>query len=147
MEWWSWIILGLVLLGGEVITPGGFFLCFFGVSAIIVGALDGLELAGPPWLQWLLFSVLSLVLLLFVRNRLKAMFPPNSALTNDRDGLVGKFGAATSEIHSGKSGQIDLRGTVWTARNVGNQTIHNGAQAIVVKVEGLSLDVKAEDEK
>ena len=30
MTWWLWILLGLVLLGLELSTPGGFFIAFFG---------------------------------------------------------------------------------------------------------------------
>jgi regulator of protease activity HflC (stomatin/prohibitin superfamily) len=35
MGWWIWIVLGLVLLLGELVTPGGFYILFFGVGAII----------------------------------------------------------------------------------------------------------------
>jgi membrane protein implicated in regulation of membrane protease activity len=34
MEWWIWILLGLVLLLGEIVTPGGFYILFFGVGAV-----------------------------------------------------------------------------------------------------------------
>ena len=30
MEWWIWVVLGLALLLGEILTPGGFYLLFFG---------------------------------------------------------------------------------------------------------------------
>jgi inner membrane protein len=47
MEWWIWIVLGLVLLLGEVVTPGGFYILFFGIGAIFVGILAGFNIAGP----------------------------------------------------------------------------------------------------
>ena len=48
MAWWIWVLGGLVLLLAEVLTPGGFFVVFFGAGAILVGALKaaGLERAG-----------------------------------------------------------------------------------------------------
>ena len=47
--WWHWLVIGLLLVLVELATPGGFFVIFFGVSAIIVGALAGFGLAGPVW--------------------------------------------------------------------------------------------------
>ena len=43
MVWWSWMVLGLALLGAEMTTPGGFYILFFGLSALLVGTLAGLE--------------------------------------------------------------------------------------------------------
>ena len=48
MLWWVWILLGFLLLLAEVLTPGGLYLLFFGVAAILVGLLAGLNLIGPP---------------------------------------------------------------------------------------------------
>src|SRR5277367_4191593 len=59
MVWWLWVLLGLGLLTFEVLTPGGFFAVFFGLAALLVEALTGLDASGPPWLQWLLFSGIS----------------------------------------------------------------------------------------
>ena len=57
MVWWYWMVLGLALLGAEMTTPGGFYILFFGLSALVVGTLAGLDLVEADWLQWLLFSV------------------------------------------------------------------------------------------
>ena len=54
-------MLGLVLLLGEMITPGGFYILFFGVGAIIVGILAGFNVAGPVWFQIIVFTGLSLI--------------------------------------------------------------------------------------
>ena len=40
MLWWHWIAFGLVLAGFEMLTPGGFFVVFFGVGALLVGLLQ-----------------------------------------------------------------------------------------------------------
>ena len=39
MTWWLWEVLGLALAAIELATPGGFFVIFFGISAIVIGAL------------------------------------------------------------------------------------------------------------
>jgi inner membrane protein len=57
------LLLGLVLAGLELITPGGLYLLFFGISAVLVGLLSAAGLAQPLWLQVLLFTVLALLTL------------------------------------------------------------------------------------
>src|SRR4029079_8174369 len=63
---WSWWILGLVLLGLEVILPGFFFL-WFGIAAILIG-ISALLVDWAWQLQVLGFVVLSLVAALLARR-------------------------------------------------------------------------------
>ena len=60
MTWWLWAFLGLFLLGGELVTPGGFYMLFFGIGALGVGALVGLDVIQSEWVSWLLFSAFSI---------------------------------------------------------------------------------------
>ena len=50
---------GLLLVVAEMATAGGFYIIFFGIGAIVVGVLASFDLAGPIWMQLLLFSVIS----------------------------------------------------------------------------------------
>src|SRR5437899_3271615 len=61
MPWWSWVILGLVLAAIELATPGGFFIIFFGIAALVVGALVLSRVVAAVWIQWLLFPVIAVV--------------------------------------------------------------------------------------
>ena len=70
MTWWYWLVLGLVLVALEMASSGGFYIIFFGVAAVVVSLLAATELAAQAWIQWLLFSVLSVVSLLVFRNPL-----------------------------------------------------------------------------
>ena len=56
MIWWYWMLVGLVLLGAEMVTPGGFYILFFGLAALVVGTAAGVGHVQTEWLQWLLFS-------------------------------------------------------------------------------------------
>ena len=86
MVWWHWMVLGLFLTALELVAPGSFFIIFFGVAALIVGLLDLLGLAGPVWVQWLLFSIVSVAALVFFRNPLlrlvRAKDQPDASLVN-----------------------------------------------------------------
>src|SRR5512147_1223918 len=71
MTWWAWILFGFALLVVEMVAPGGLFALFFGIGAVAVGALAGLGVAGPAWVQWALFAALSVSLLVLFRKRLR----------------------------------------------------------------------------
>ena len=73
MLWWHWAVLGLALAGLEILTPGGFYLIFFGLGGLAVAVLALLGVAGPLWFQLLLFSLFSIVSLGFFRNPLLRM--------------------------------------------------------------------------
>ncbi len=63
---WSWWVLGLVLLGAEVLLPGFFFL-WFGVAAILIG-ISALLVDWPWQLQVVGFVVLSAITALVGRR-------------------------------------------------------------------------------
>ena len=71
MSWWMWVLLGVVLLAVEIVTPGGLFALFFGASAILVGGLVALGVEAR-WLQWLLFAGLGVLLVVALRRRLRS---------------------------------------------------------------------------
>src|SRR5205814_8901912 len=76
MAWWLWLVLGLALLASEAFTPGAFFVFFFGLSAIAVGLAVRLGPHTPGWFQWLLFSLLSVLSVVFLRGPLLRRIMP-----------------------------------------------------------------------
>ncbi len=141
MLWWIWVLLGFVLLLAELLTPGGLYLLFFGVAAIVVGLLAGVELTGPPWFQWLLFSALSIIALaLFRRPLLRKLRPAGAAV--EVDNLVGETALVLEAMAVDAIGKAELRGTSWNARNVGGSSLERGQRCRVEKVEGLLLWVR-----
>jgi membrane protein implicated in regulation of membrane protease activity len=144
MLWWLWLVLGLLLAGLELLTPGGFFLIFFGTAALAIGVLAGLDLAGPIWLQWLLFSVLSVVSLLFFRNPLLARIRSGTDAATPIDSLVGEIATPLEDISPDAIGRAELRGTTWTARNGDRVPVARGQRCLVQRVDGLMLWIRAE---
>ena len=59
MTGWMWIALGLVLAAIELATPGGFFIIFFGVGAVVVGLMRVAGLLEAAWAQWLVFPIVA----------------------------------------------------------------------------------------
>jgi membrane protein implicated in regulation of membrane protease activity len=141
MAWWLWLLFGLALLGLEVLTPGGFYVMFFGVSALVVGLLAGLDAGGPAWLQWLLFSGLSIVSLLLFRGRLLARFQ-QGAHAAPMDTLEGELAIPMDDLAPGAVGKAELRGTTWTAQNADDRPLARGQRCRVTRVEGLTLLIR-----
>ena len=142
MPWWAWLVLGLLLLGGEMALPGGFFLLFFGAGALLVGAVLVAGAGLPSWGQWLLFSVFSLAALVLVRPRIVGRLRHGEPGIEDT--LVGEIAVASEAIGPGAVGRGELRGSVFTLRNAGAAALAAGARCRVTGVEGLTLDVVPE---
>ena len=144
MEWWLWAALGLVLAVGEVLTPGGFFIVFFGLAALVVALLDFLGLADALSFQILLFSIFSIVSLLLFRNPLLRWMARQGKPTVEIDTLVGEIAIASTAMAAGGVGQAQLRGSAWNARNGSPSALAAGARCRVTRVEGLVIWVEPE---
>jgi hypothetical protein len=144
MTWWYWLVLGLVLIALEMASSGGFYIIFFGVAAVVVAPLAAIGLAGPSWVQWLLFSVLSIVSLLLFRDPIMRRMNLGVGAP-DIDTMAGENGTALDDMGAGAMGHVEVRGTTWTARNTGAAPMAKGARCVVVQAERLTLLVKAEE--
>jgi membrane protein implicated in regulation of membrane protease activity len=144
MLWWVWILLGLGLLAGEMLTPGGFFVLFFGLAALLVGGLVALGFGGPEWAQWLLFSLLSVASMVGFRRRLVDRFSTPAQSGHKLDSLVGDVAVLTEDLAPGGVGKAELRGTSWSVRTREPHMLARGSRCTVERVEGLTLWVRPE---
>jgi inner membrane protein len=143
MTWWMWMILGLLLLLGELATPGGFYVIFFGASAIVIGLLSLIGIAGPQWLQWLLFTALSVLGVAVFRQRLLSRLEVPRR-PDDLDTVVGKIALVVEPMPPGSFGRVEMRGTAWSAKNLGPQPLASGERVKVEHVDGLILGVRSD---
>lgn len=143
MAWWWWVLAGLALLGIEAVTPGGFVALFFGLAAIAVGVVAAAGVPMPVWLEWLLFSVGSVVALLVFRNPLLRALQAGSRGHAKAD-VVGEVATLLDDVAAGAVGRGELRGTTWTVRNDDARTLARGERARVVRIDGLTLWLRGE---
>ncbi len=144
MPWWAWLVLGVGLLGVEMLViDAQFYLVFIGLSAAVVGllGLSGVEL--PEWTQWLIFSGIAIVAMLAFRRRLYEQMRGRSGQVDERL-TIGDRVVIPSRLEPGQSGRVDYRGSSWTARNTGALAIDAGREAVIAHVDGLTLHVTAE---
>lgn len=144
MIWWYWMLLGIVLLGAEMLTPGGFYILFFGLAALIVGSLTGLGFTQAEWIQWLLFSGLAILSLLVFRGPLLAWIKTTDEEMPIVDSMVGESAILLEDLAPGGTVKAELRGTTWTAHNAGPALLKKGQRCKVERVEGLTLWISAE---
>ena len=138
MPWWGWIIFGALLLGSELlIVDAGFYLVFIGIAAALTGLI---ELAGAglePWVQWILFSVISLTLMVLFREKLYAKLRGSGV--DYKTGPVGEIVTLEQVLEPGDKGRLAFRGTEWTVINDSGESFKAGQHVQVRSVEGLSL--------
>jgi len=141
LTWTAWFIIGLCLLIAEMLTPT-FFLVFFGLAAFVVASLEAMGALTSANQQWLCFVFLGSMLAVTLRQLLQRKVTPEDEPAVD--GLIGEVGVALAMFDKSGRGQVELRGSVWSASvQAGTaQMVEQGARLRVIHVEGLSLIVE-----
>lgn len=139
---WTWIIIGLVLLGLEVVMPGSFFM-WLGLAALGVGA--NTFLFDLSWhVELLLFGVLALVFTIAGRK----FFAMRGDETDDTPGLNARADAyvgrevTLEEPLVGGTGRVKLGDTLWRVEGADAPV---GAKLKVVGARGATLQVEPFD--
>lgn len=141
-EAWTWLLVGLLLIGAEIATPGGLFLIFLGVAAVIVGVLRALGLVETMWVQFLAFAVLSMVSLALFRRPLMVRLRLSGTGRDDVDSVIGETAVALDDLPPDGRGTAQLRGSTWAAANTGVRPIRRGERCTVLRVDGLTLVIE-----
>jgi membrane protein implicated in regulation of membrane protease activity len=142
-DWWVWLIVGLILAGAELALPGGLFLIFLGLAAIAVGGLRAAGLLPDLWQQLIAFAAFSVGAMALLRRPIQARLSRPGAGEADVDRLVGASAYTLGEVAADGFGQVELRGSTWTARNATARALAPGERCIVEAVDGLTLIVRA----
>jgi membrane protein implicated in regulation of membrane protease activity len=135
---WNWLILAVLLLALEIVSPGVHFL-WFGLAAAVVGVI-ALAL-GISW-EWqvLAFVLLSVVVLFSVRRFVR----PDVALSDLPDlnvrgqQYVGRAVVVEQAIENGR-GKVRVGDTLWSAEGPDAPA---GARVTVTGTRGTVLVVK-----
>ena len=140
MSWWIWIVIGFVLLALEF-TAASLHLGFFAVGAFVVGLLILFGVDLPLWAELIIFTAVSLLAFFFVRPWVVKRLKLDQKKVVDT--LVGEQAIAMEEIPALGLGKAEMRGSTWSARNVGETVLNRGQRCVVAAVDGLVLHVRA----
>ena len=135
---WSWIILGLVLIGIELIAPGIFFL-WLGLAAIATGLLDAaLDLSWQA--AFIVFALLAVAAVVAGRFVTRSKTQPQQAepyLNQRGQALVGRVFTLETAIKDGE-GRIRVDDSSWRVTGADRFA---GAKVRVVRIEGATIVV------
>ena len=139
---WNWVAIGLVLLVMEIAIPG-VFLLWFGLGAIVVGALSIMfhNAAFWPWeAQIVVFLILSLVLAYFGKRMMDKGDVTDEPLLNKRsEQLVGRTATLSEPIKEGY-GRIRIDDSQWRVKG---PDLPAGVRVKIASVDGGELVVEA----
>lgn len=140
MSWWFWVLLGLALLAIEFASTT-MHIGLFAVGAWTVALLVAFGVDIPLWAQLLIFTAVSVFALLVIRPWLIRKL--NLSQKKVVDSLVGEQALALEDIAVNGNGKAEMRGTTWTARNVGETALLRGQRCVVAAVDGLVIHIRA----
>lgn len=136
-----WLVLGLVLIGLEVLVPSTFLL-WPGLSALVVAAIS-LVLPIGPMTEFFLFAVLAVATSIVWQRRLA-----NRGETSDKPELnrralqyIGRKAVLREGLIDG-TGYITLDDTRWRVRTEEGGNIAEGRRVEVLGVEGVTFTVR-----
>lgn len=138
--WQLWAIGGLVLLIGEVFTPGFVLACFAmgcGAAALLAASKMGATV------QTIAFAAVSFASLFLIRPLFARLFPGGKALKTNTDALVGKTGIvsqAPQDAHGTWRAMVD--GEDWSVVAIEEGQLAAGRKVKVIKVDGSRLIVE-----
>lgn len=134
-----WLILVAVMLVIEIFTMG-LTTIWFSLGAVAAAIAAGL--GAPLWVQILLFTVVSVVIMILVRPFALKVMDRNRTKTNI-DEVIGKQAEVIEPIDNQKEqGKVRFRGVEWMARSVDGSTVAAGDVVTVEEVSGVKLLVK-----
>jgi inner membrane protein len=140
MPWWIWVLAAFLLLTVEFFSTTA-HIGFFAVGAFIVAILVGAGVSMPLWSELLTFAISSVVLLIFVRPIVVRKLGLNK--TPIVDTFVGEAATPLEDMDVSGSGRAELRGTTWSAKNVGATRVARGQRCVVDRIDGLTLHIRA----
>ncbi len=142
MEYMPLVWLGVIILA--VIVEAA--TCALVSVWFIPAAVVSLVLSFFPvalWVQIMVFLGCSAILIIFVKGIFKKTLGLKSVATN-ADAVIGEEAVVTEAIDNAKgSGQVKVRGQIWTARAYDKDTTYETGEILnVVAIEGVKLICK-----
>lgn len=141
---WNWMVLGIILLGAEILVPG-VFLIWIGLAALVTGVLSLAlwETAFWSWqVQTLVFLALALAAAWYGKRIMDASGEESDEpLLNRRQAqLVGRVATLEEPIRNGQ-GRVRIGDTLW---RVTGADMDAGTRVRVTAEDAGTLRVEAE---
>ena len=133
---WLGIIIILVIIEAATVNLTTIWLAGGALIAFIFALLKL-----PLFAQLIAFLAVSVILLIFTRPIAVKYLKVGTQKTNV-DALIGKTGLVVMDISEHKSGQVKVKGQIWTAVSESGEYIKENTEVVIVAIEGVKLVVK-----
>lgn len=134
-----WLVVVAVMLVIEIFTMG-LTTIWFSLGA--VAAAIAAALGAPLWVQILLFSVVSVLIMLLVRPFAMKVMDKSRTKTNIEE-VIGEQAEVIEDIDNQRErGKVRYRGVEWMARSIDGNKIAAGEMVMVESVAGVKLIVR-----
>ena|SRR6266545_4310616 len=145
ISWIIWLIIGAVLIAGEVLTTG-FVLLWFGVGALVAAALAllGVESVAVQVIAFLTVSSLLVLASRTIFERFLIRSSPAGELKTGVETMIGQVGMVVEASQGARhEGAVKIYGSVWTAFPIeGEEPLAVGEPVLVERVEGNLIYVR-----
>tara|TARA_B100001094_G_C18195614_1_gene810633 strand:- start:6300 stop:6761 length:462 start_codon:yes stop_codon:yes gene_type:complete len=140
MNYWNWLMVGLVLLILEL-SSGTYYILWFGLSALVVGL--GMLVVDMSWqVQWTSFTLISLVTSFswwFYQHKVDKDDHATSTLNQRKKYIVGTRVMLEESLDIGLH-RLKLGDTTWSIQV--QEPLIKGEEIEIIDMDGIILKVK-----
>lgn len=129
-----WLILAILLMIGEIYTPGFFLFC---ISLSSLTAAIAAFVTESITIQVSVFVVALFLSVLLLRPVLNKFFAKEKKTNTDR--MIGMSVVVEERISKGEKGRVKVNGESWFA--ISDETLEIGDKAMIDQIEGLTVKV------
>jgi len=141
--WFLWLLAAVMLGILEIMTQNLVTVWFIGGC---LGAIVADLIGWNVWIQFLVFFVISAILLAAIRPFVKKYVTPKLTPTNI-DSVIGKEAYLTEDVHNIRgTGALRLEGKEWTVRSATGEPLKEGTLVKIVALDGVKVLVEAVSE-
>ncbi len=137
--WLVWLIISIVCVIIEMTSFDFFVTCFaIGALGAMVGAIVGL----PLWMQIVVWAVISVLSIMFIRPVLTShIHASDDKRVSNADALIGRTGTVIETIAADGFGYVKIDGDEWRSVAADGMEIAKGERVEVISRDSIILTV------
>jgi membrane protein implicated in regulation of membrane protease activity len=132
-----WIVLAVIFAVAEMATTQ-LVSVWFAVGAAVAAVVAGF--GAEPWIQLLVFALISGTLLILTRTLVKQL-TKNKLMPTNADRAIGKTAVVLTDVSPDEVGTVSVNGQEWSAVSVSGR--HSAGDKVLVRaIEGVKLIIE-----
>ena len=145
--WFFWLLVALICIALEF-HSAAFVAVFLAISSVVTLIFSILGV--PMWAQFVVWVVLSVVLILTLRpfalRRFQHGHHAHELIEPTQSTMTGRLGVVEVEVgNTGETGRVKVEGESWKAVTSSPKPLKAGTRIVVDKVQSTTLWVLPED--